>query len=87
MNPHQLSAEDKSKLRKIKGVAGHVQDIARNTMVPGNTDQGAYIQFGRDLATYNLLEALMYAQNYEDKGMYAEGTVAKATAAALKVAT
>jgi len=67
----------KDKLRSIKGVAGPVQDVARNTLVCGCQDQGAYIQFGRDLQIYNLYEALLYAESYESSGCYAEGSVKK----------
>jgi hypothetical protein len=80
----QASDEQKRKLRKVKGVAGKLQDIARNTLVGGTIAQGAYIQFGSDLRTYNLWEALLYAKGYEDKGDYAEGSTQCALDAVLK---
>jgi hypothetical protein len=70
-----VSEQHKRQLRKIKGVAGQLQDIARNTLVTGCIEQGAYIQFGADLATYSLYEALLYAEGYEAQGMYRAGSV------------
>lgn len=70
--------EQKRKLRKVRGVAGPLQDTARNILVTGCFDQGAYIQFGRDLVLYNLWEALLYAKSYEEQGMYALGTAQRA---------
>lgn len=72
-----VTEEQKVKWRKVRGLAGPLQDTARNILVNGCIDQGAYIQFGRDLVLYNLWEALLYAQSYEKQGMYAEGTVQK----------
>lgn len=72
------SEEMKNKLRKVKGIAGDLQDEARNLVVIGCIDQGAYIQFGRDLQLYNLWEALLYAKGYEEQGMYVEGTIQSA---------
>jgi hypothetical protein len=76
--------EQKRALRKIKGVAGERQDIARNTLVKGCLEQGAYIQFGRDMAVYNLWEALLFAQGYEEDGMYKTGSAQAALDAVLK---
>lgn len=81
-----MTPEQKKTLRKFKGVIGAAQDAARNTLVTGCNDQGAYIQFGRDMSTYNLAEALMYAESYERDGYYAAGTVDKAIAAAVAAA-
>jgi hypothetical protein len=65
----------KRQLRKVKGIAGGLQDIARNTLVKGCIEQGAYIQFGEDMQVYNLYEALLYAEGYELRGMYRAGSV------------
>lgn len=73
-----LTEEQKKVLRKVKGVAGNLQDVARNVLVQGCIDQGAYIQFGQDMRLYNLCEALLYAESYEKQGMYAPGTTQKA---------
>lgn len=78
MSPAEFFTDvEKKHLRKVKGVAGKLQDVARNSLVSGNTEQGAYIQFGADLRIYNLYEALLYAHNYEESGAYAAGTVEK----------
>jgi hypothetical protein len=74
----KTSEETKKKLRKLRSVTGPIQDIARNTLVQGVIDRGAYIQFGSDMVVYNLWEALLYAKSYEDQGMYVAGTVEKA---------
>lgn len=73
-----VTEEQKKQLRKVKGVTGPLQDIARNTLVQGCLEQGAYIQFGADLRIYNLWEALLYAHGYEERGMYRAGTAQKA---------
>ena len=84
MTIRNITKTDKNKLRKIRGTAGKCQDQARNTLVKGCLVQGAYIQFGIDLNTYNLFEALLYAESCEKDGFYKEGTVKEATQAALK---
>ena len=45
-----LEADEQSKkaLRKERGVAGKLQERARNCLSGGCLDQGAYIQFGSD---------------------------------------
>ena len=75
-----LEADEQSKkaLRKERGVAGKLQERARNCLSGGCLDQGAYIQFGSDLQTYNLYEALLYAHSYEEQGCYKLGTTQKA---------
>ena len=66
--------DHKKALRKVRGVAGKLQDHARHCLNKGCLDQGAYIQFGSDLQTYNLYEALLYAYSYEEAGHYVKGT-------------
>ena len=56
---------------------------ARVALSAGVIDQGAYIQFETDLHLYGLWEALLYAENYEHKGMYQPGTAANAAKAAM----
>jgi hypothetical protein len=70
-------------LRKVKGVAGKLQDIARNTLVQGCIDRGAYIQFGADMGLYNLWSALNSAKSYEEDGMYSPGSAQRALDAVL----
>jgi hypothetical protein len=54
-------------------------------LLRGCQEQGAYIQFSRDIAIDGLRGALMCAQSYEEQGMYAEGTCLDALKKALKV--
>lgn len=76
--------ETKKQLKKIRGVAGPVQDIARYAIINGCLNQGAHIQFGRDLSTYNLWEALLYVDGYEQNGFYKKGTAQTALDSVLK---
>jgi len=75
----------KDKLRAVRGVAGNVQDAARHCLSSNCLDQGAYIQFGADLRTYNLWEALLYAATYEDGGAYVTGSVAATLSAVTRL--
>ena len=43
-----------------------------------------YIQFGSDLRTYNLWEALLYADSYEKSGGYQQSSVQSALDAVVK---
>lgn len=78
------TAEQKKALRKIRG--GAVAEVARNTLVKGCIKQVAYIQFWADVQMYGLWEALLYAEGYERKGDFAEGTVESTFQAALRKA-
>lgn len=80
----EATDEQKALLRKVRGVPGAIQDIARNTLNRGTIDQDAYIQFGVDLGTYNLWEALLYAKGNEDRGMFKPGSAQKALNAVIK---
>lgn len=80
----KVTEAQKARLRKVKGVAGSLQDVARNTLVSGVLEKGAYIQFGVDMGTYNLWEALLYAEGYEAKGMYKLGSAQAALDAVLR---
>ena len=73
--------EQKKVLRKIKEIEHKAVEVSRNTLVCGCTEQMAYVQFGIDVQTYNLWEALLYAEGYEGKG-YKPGTAQKALDAA-----
>jgi hypothetical protein len=75
--------EQKKALRRIKKIDHPAVETARNALVCGCIDQGAYIQFAKDVTLYGLYEALLYAQNYEERGCYAKGTTTKATNACL----
>lgn len=82
-----LEATEKQKkvLRKLK-LGDKAADEARYAVQAGITSSGisgAYIQFGRDLQTYGLWEALLYVEQYEQQGEYKEGTAQKALDAAI----
>lgn len=79
-----VSNEHKTQLRKIRTIAHKSVEAARNTLVTGCIEQGAYMQFGRDVTVYGLWEALLYASNYEGDGAYEVGTAQKALDAAVK---
>ncbi len=80
-----VTDEVKNALRKTK--SGPICDVARNTLVKGCIQQGAYIQFGSDFKVYGLWGALMSADSYEKDGYYAPGSVAKTLEAVVKKMT
>ncbi len=71
----------KAKYRKVKTVPGAVKAVVYG----GAADPAGCIQFQRDVQTYNLYEALLYVENYEQDGYgyFAKGT-AEAAAKLLK---
>lgn len=74
----------RDQLCRIKRADDPSAEAARHVLVSGCTNQGAYIQFGRDLVLYGLWEALLYAESYEQKGWYSPGTVQGAIDASIK---
>lgn len=66
----------KSKLRKTKSIPPAV----KAAVYAGCLQQGAAMQFNRDVMVYNLWEALLYVEGYEDDGYFTHGTAAKAIA-------
>jgi hypothetical protein len=70
---YALPKETKDKLRKVKTVTGKVKDAVYAECL----DPGASMQFNSDVAVYNLYEALLYVESYEQSGMYKEGATAR----------
>ena len=72
--------QQKQALRRVKRADDPAGEVARHTLVIGCRDQSAYMQFGSDLSLYNLWEALLYAEGYEEsqRKSYAPGTTIKA---------
>lgn len=69
-----LADETKKKLRKIKELPLSIKAIAYG----GNKGGPAMaVQFNRDIKVYNLYEALLYLEQYEESQDYVEGTTQK----------
>lgn len=69
-----LDDKTKNKLRKIKELPLTIKAIAYG----GNKGGPAMaVQFNRDIKVYNLYEALLYLEQYEDQTYYVVGTTKK----------
>lgn len=69
-----LPDEIKDKLRKIKELPLSIKAIAYG----GNKGGPAMaVQLNRDVKVYNLYEALLYLEQYEDQTYYTVGTTEK----------
>ncbi len=62
----------KAKMRKMKTVPACI----KAELLKGCRNQGAYMQFHQDVKTYNLWEALLFVQSFEQETwkFFAEGT-------------
>jgi hypothetical protein len=69
-----LPDDTKNKFRKTKTLPVKV----KAAVYAECTDPAASMQFNRDVTVYNLYEALLYVENYEQQGMgYVEGATAR----------
>jgi hypothetical protein len=73
----------KIKMRKTKTLPACI----KAALLKGCKSQGAYIQFHTDLATFGLWEAMLFVEDYEKSGDYAEGTAHNAMDAYFKTPT
>lgn len=74
------SEETKKRLRKIKTLP-----LAVKAIVYGGNLRGPAmaVQFNSDVRVYNLWEAILYVEGYEESGDYKPGTASLAINAAL----
>jgi len=70
----------KVKMRKMKSIPVGI----KAEVYKGAKCLEATVQFNSDVNTYNLFEALLYVEDYEKSGHYAEGTAMKAMDAFVK---
>lgn len=77
MSIREIATDQQKKILRKHKLISELSDIARNILVQGVLERGMYIQFGSDLRLYNLWEALLYAEGYENRGAYVKGSVLK----------